>query len=166
VRETFEETGILLARFTAVPPDADRRALWRHELLEDRATLASLLRALNAVPDLRDMVYFAHWITPLAEPRRFDTRFFAVATPAGAEAVPDAREMSDAQWVSPARALQQFEAGALPMVFPTLHTLRMLQEFETVAEVLTTLRTRAVRTIMPRLVRTEGGVGIVIDEGE
>lgn len=166
VRETFEETGILLAHYHDATPHADACALWREELLEDRATLGSVLASLRARADVSDMVYFAHWITPLAERRRFDTRFFAVATPAGVHAVADAREMSDARWVAPAKALQLFEAGALPMVFPTVHTLRRLAQFSTVSEALSALRARPVRTILPRLVRTDGGVGIVIDQEE
>ncbi len=164
VRETFEETGVLLAEFAGGRPDAAALVHWRDALLEDRATLADALAALGARADLTGVVHFAHWITPLAEPRRFDTRFFAAACPAGTEAAPDAREMSAALWIRPGEALDRFRAGQLPMVFPTVHTLETLAAYDSVEHALAELRSRTVRPIMPRLVRAPGGIGIVIDE--
>jgi hypothetical protein len=71
--------------------------------------------------------------------------------------------MTDALWLTPKAALARFAAGTLPMVFPTVKTLEQLQEFTKVAQALQTLRTHDVEPVMPRLVRTRGGVGIVID---
>ena len=164
MRETFEETGVLLGRLSTPATDDAQLVYWREALLEDRATLAEALDALGAEPDFTDVVNFAHWITPLAETRRFDTRFFAAALPTGAEAVRDDREMSDALWIPPAAALERFREGRLPMVFPTVHALQSIAGFETVAGVLAGLRARTVQTVLPRLVRTAGGVGIFIDQ--
>jgi 8-oxo-dGTP pyrophosphatase MutT (NUDIX family) len=164
VRETFEETGVLLARFTGATPTGADLSRWRNTLLEDQTTLHDVLEALNARPDFTDVAHFAHWITPVAEPRRFDTRFFVAALPGDAEATADAREMSDALWIAPADALERFRAARLPMVFPTVHTLETLAGFATVEEAIRTLRRRAVNPVLPRLVRTDGGIGIVIDD--
>jgi len=168
VREVFEETGVLLAR-TPVgewAPDASssvRMEEWRLQLMGNSAHLADVLKAEGLQVVLDDVVYFAHWITPRVEPRRYDTRFFAAALPPGCSVRPDEREMVDAQWVSPAEALTRFEAGKLPMVFPTVRTLQDLAGFASVEEALDQLRTRTVEPIEPRLVRTPRGVGIVID---
>jgi hypothetical protein len=111
-------------------------------------------------------VYFSHWITPEAEPRRYDTRFFAAALPDGRRIRADEREMVDALWISPAEALERFSANRLPMVFPTVRTLQDLAKFDSVADALKALRSRDVEAVLPRLVRTDDGVGIVIDERE
>jgi len=167
VREVFEETGVLLARDVAGRPAPDARApevaRWRAALLEDRATLADVLAALGLRIAAEDIVYCAHWITPVAEPRRYDTRFFLAPLPAGAEASVDEREMTDALWLRPADALERFRAGRLPMVFPTVHTLESLTPFASVAEALNAFRRCVVTPILPRLVRRPDGVAIVIE---
>lgn len=168
VREAFEETGVLLARDAReawVPDTHSSEAMqqMRLRLLDDGATLLDVLRACDCRIDFSDVVYFAHWITPLAEPRRYDTRFFAAGVPPGRTVQADAREMTDALWLTPAQALARFAEGTLPMVFPTVKTLEQLAEFTNTAHALQQLAARDVEPIMPRLVRTATGVGIVID---
>lgn len=171
VREVFEETGVLLARNAAGAwaPDAsssEAMEAWREKLMGDATTLLEIVTAEALRVELDEVAYFAHWITPEPEPRRYDTRFFAAALPAGRVIRPDAREMVDAIWVAPAEALERFNAGRLPMVFPTVRTLQDLAHYESVADALHALRSKPVAPIQPRLVRTDGGVGIVIDGEE
>lgn len=168
LREVFEETGVLLAADAAARPAPDaasepRLAEWRERLMGGRAGLAQLLEAEGLLPALHDLVYCAHWITPVAEPRRYDTRFFLARLPAGRRAVADAREMTDAVWLSPAEALRRFRDGALPMVFPTVKVLEALEPYATVSTALAAFRGRVVVPVLPRLVRTADGVGIVVD---
>ncbi|MGQ0814581.1 MAG: NUDIX hydrolase [Gemmatimonadota bacterium] len=171
VREVFEETGVLLARtkdgeWALDASSSERMEELRERLMSDHASLVDVIVAEQLRIVLDDVVYFAHWITPEAEPRRYDTRFFAAALPAGREIRPDAREMDDALWISPRQALERFGAGTLPMVFPTVRTLQDLEAFGSVAEVLDELRRKDVQPVRPRLVRTGDGVGIVIDDRE
>jgi 8-oxo-dGTP pyrophosphatase MutT (NUDIX family) len=169
VREMFEETGVLLARYGSgeFVPDAssDDVASWRERLLEDECTLADVLAALDARIAADRIVHFAHWITPVDEPRRYDTHFFLGAMPESGIAAADPREMSDAAWISPADALDRFARGGLPMVFPTVRTLETLAAFDSVDAALDALRGRTVAPILPRLVRADGGVRLVVDEG-
>lgn len=168
VREVFEETGVLLAAAApgACPPDdsADAAlARWREELLADRATLLDVARAAGRLLDPAALVYIAHWITPAAEPRRYDTRFFLAPLPAGCTARADPREMTDALWLRPEDALGRFRSGDLPMVFPTVRTLEQLAGFADLRSLTDHFRDRPVDPIQPRLVRTRGGIGIVVD---
>ncbi len=168
VREVFEETGVLLATDASGRPVPDaasepRLARWRELLLSGRATFAELLRTDGLVPALGELVCCAHWITPLAEPRRFDTRFFLARLPAGRQVVADAREMTDAVWLTPAEALHRFELGSLPMVFPTVKMLEALAGYAGVDAVLEAFQGALVQPVLPRLVRTADGVGIVVD---
>lgn len=160
VREVFEETGVLLARHRATHD----LARWRNALLSDEATLLDVLLALEARPDISRTVYCSHWITPVAEPRRFDTRFFLAELPGGSEHSIDEREMSDAVWLAPAAALDAFRRGQLPMVFPTVKTIQLLAGYRSVDDMLAAFSEADVPPILPRLVRTERGVGIVVDE--
>lgn len=173
-REVLEETGILLAARTESTAGDGRRATgggrrddpsldeWRDRLLEHRVTMLDVLRALHARLDLGEMVYCGHWITPVAERRRYDTRFFLASVPADSVVRLDPREMTDALWLMPAEALDRFADGALPMVFPTVKTLESLASFSSVRQALEAFRRRRIEPVLPRLVRTAEGVGIVV----
>jgi recombination protein RecT len=171
IREVFEETGVLLALAEdgSAVPDAgtdSRVARWREALLDGTATLTHVLRDLSAWPDVSRMVYCSHWITPVAEPKRYDTRFFLADMPHGAAATIDEREMSEALWVTPGDALERFQRGTLPMVFPTVKTIQRLAHYASVDAMLEDFRAREVPPILPRLVRTDDGVGIVVNDEE
>jgi 8-oxo-dGTP pyrophosphatase MutT (NUDIX family) len=171
IREVFEETGLLLARPAGGGSDgdsldADRAERWREALLSDEATLLDVFEDMGLVPDIRRMVYCSHWITPVAEPKRYDTRFFLAAVPPDADTRIDEREMSDAVWLTPAAALDRFRQGTLPMVFPTVKTIQMLEPYDRVDAMLDAFRGVEVPAILPRLVRTPDGVGIILpDDG-
>lgn len=174
IREAFEETGVFLARSAAADegaggwlPDASSSReveTVRRALMDDEATLLDVVHRLDAELDARPMVHAAHWVTPVVEPRRYDTHFFVAVVPDGRTARPDPREMVEAVWLTPPAALERFEAGALPMVFPTLKTLEALRDHDATDSVLETFRNHTVERILPRLVRTPDGVGIVVDE--
>jgi len=168
VREAFEEAGVLLARDAEgrTVPDAGRDArvaAWREALLAERTSLCDVVHEEGLRLDFGDVVYSAHWITPVVEPRRYDTRFFLARLPDGCDVCIDEREMTDAVWLSPSDALERFRAGRLPMVFPTVSTVESLTPYRTVADALNAFRNRTVTPILPRLVRIPDGVTIVID---
>jgi 8-oxo-dGTP pyrophosphatase MutT (NUDIX family) len=168
VREAFEETGILVGRS---PDGAPRSAAedhavqrMRERLLADEGSFHLVLDRLGCRIDGAAIEYIAHWITPEAEPRRYDTRFFAAAVRADAQSLHHTREMSDAVWISPAEALRRNREGAFPMVFPTIKTLAALEGLSTPASVLGAFRARQIKAILPRLVSTPTGVGIRVEE--
>ena len=183
VREVFEETGLLAgvvgdggrgggeaANSAGGAPDATAG----HEGAETSADLSSareallgagvpfsqVLRALNARLDGTAIEYIAHWVTPVAEPRRYDTRFFAARVPPGATAVHDEREMTGAAWLTPRAALARHRAGNLPMIFPTIRTLEDLCDFATVEDLLAHYRGREIPRVQPEIVRTATGVAL------
>ena len=166
-REAFEETAILVAATTAqLQRDADRLRLrsLRDELMAGDIDFGEVLDGLGARLDGTAIEYIAHWITPEAEPRRYDTRFFAAIVPPKSEPSPDPREMTDAVWLAPAEALARHEAGRLPMIFPTIRTLEGLSTFDTPDAVLSHYRTLPIPSIMPTLMRTPEGLRINIIE--
>ena len=140
-----------------------RLAEWRDKLLGRRATLGDLLEAQGLLPSVAEMVYCGHWITPVAEPRRYDTRFFLARLPQGHSVAVDVREMTDAVWITPEEALRRFQEGGLPMVFPTVKMLEMLAGYGSVSELMAALRDQPVHAVLPRLVRTADGVGIEVE---
>jgi 8-oxo-dGTP pyrophosphatase MutT (NUDIX family) len=158
VRETFEESGVLLAGPDAssiadTDPVADPS--WetdRQGLLDRRFSLSELLhrRGLRLRADL--LRPWAHWITPEAEPKRYDTRFFVAAMPPE-QATRDVGGESDRMmWLAPQEALDLHQAGSLAMMPPTAFTLAELTGYQSVDSVLEAANGRDIRPVLPRVV--------------
>jgi 8-oxo-dGTP pyrophosphatase MutT (NUDIX family) len=169
VRETFEECGVLLAGPSATEVTTVDGPQWMDErgvLERGEISLAALLarRGLLLRADL--LRPWAHWITPLGERRRYDTRFFVAALPSGQSTLDGAGEAADVVWLPPAEALAQGvrqERGLLP---PTAVTLEEIGRYGTVAEVLAAAGQRAIAPITPRLDRDpDGRVVVVLPDG-
>jgi 8-oxo-dGTP pyrophosphatase MutT (NUDIX family) len=149
VRETFEESGVLLAgpsRTTVVSCnqgedwEADRRALAERSL-----SLAGLLARRGLVLRADLLRPWARWVTPEAEELRYDTRFFVAPLPAGQRAAGPCGEADEVAWVRPAAAITAAEAGEIRLLPPTAATLRELAAFPDVPAILA-----ARRRITPR----------------
>ncbi|HEV7824247.1 MAG TPA: NUDIX hydrolase [Mycobacteriales bacterium] len=159
VRETFEESGVLLAGPGPDEVVADTAA-WEDErkALEARTLSLSALFADRGLHLRADLLRpWSHWITPEIEHRRFDTRFFVAALPAGQRARDVSGEADHAAWVRPADALAQRERGERVMVPPTAMTLEDLTAYDTVADVLAAAPGRRIEPVLPRLERGEDG---------
>lgn len=167
VREAFEETGVFVGRGQGGHqiPDAGSDSTvegLRSRLLADEITIVDVANELGARVPMEGFEYVAHWITPVQEHRRYDTRFFAVQVEEGTSFSLHAPEMSHGQWMTPAAALEAHAAGDLPMVFPTIMTLESLRDFSSAESVIQAFRTREIPAILPRLVKTPTGVGLQI----
>jgi 8-oxo-dGTP pyrophosphatase MutT (NUDIX family) len=148
-RELFEEAGALLIDR---PIDATTRAAWR-AAVNGGAPLAPLLEAAGARLALDELAYFARWITPSIEPRRYDATFFVAALPAGQEVSPDDRETVEQVWVTPGEGLAR--AGELRLPPPQIRTLLELEgaaaEGLGALRALCSERARAPHAILPRV---------------
>lgn len=150
VRETFEESGVLLA---GTSPETVLGDVSTDDWEAERVALEAREQSLSQLLTRRGLVLradllrpIAHWITPEVEPRRFDTRFFAAEVPAGQVCRDVGGEASARLWVRPADALAQ----GLAMVPPTVAVLRELAGHPDVASAVHA--PRAIRPVLPRLV--------------
>ena len=165
VRETFEESGVLLAS----APDGVAGALAGPSWEADRMALAAgtlafpgLLarRGLAVRADL--LVPWARWITPEAEPRRFDTWFFAAALPDGQEATGHLAEADETVWLRPADAIAAAREGAISLLPPTAATLNEFTRCGDLADILG--RRRTVAPVQPRMVVEDGAAWLLIPD--
>lgn len=177
IRECFEEAGVLLARRDgAVEPirfdDADverrfneaRRAVDAGELslseLCEREGLRLMVDRLHLVD---------HWITPVGERRRFDTRFFVTRAPEAQEPLHDDAETIASLWVRPADALRMWRDGELQMFPPTVASLEFLNGASTADEAMALAVSVGVPApILPKVVVGEDGAvqGVVLPSDE
>ncbi len=167
LRECFEEVGLL---FVCAPQGgpidvaahADSLQPWRHRLHRGEATLEQLLRHFGWRLDLRDMAYFAHWLTPVTRPKRFDTRFFVRLAPAEQQAQPDMGEALELMWLTPDEALDpQRGLKLLNVTQRVLHSLRGFAGARPAFD--HALALRGVRRVFPRPALGRSGPRFVID---
>jgi 8-oxo-dGTP pyrophosphatase MutT (NUDIX family) len=158
-RETFEESGVLLAGPSADSVVADTTGDdWEAErvALEGRSlSFADFLHGRGLVLRADLLGVWAHWITPEFEPRRYDTRFFVAALPTGQKTRDVSGESDEVAWLLPSEAVALVDAGKMAMLPPTYVCCTEVAGYPTVADVLAAARERAVRTILPRM-RVEG----------
>jgi 8-oxo-dGTP pyrophosphatase MutT (NUDIX family) len=162
-RETFEETGVLLASNAAGEPcDNDLGA----RLQEQRRAIASqpelfaeLLRAEDLFLRVERLVYWAHWITPSVVPRRFDTRFYLAPVASDQIAASDTTETVDHAWRSPAAIVAAALAGDMPVSHPTLYNLMeldaSLKQHGSLQGLLAAESQRQVVAILPKMIHEE-----------
>ena len=162
-RETFEEAGLMLARKggTQEIVDADHAhqlvEKYRAALLKGDTTFVDIVRDEGLVVAADLMVPFAHWITPEAVPKRFDTHFFLIAAPVVQLGAHDGSESVEGVWITPQQALREAEAGTRTLVFATRMNIEKLARYRTVAEAVEVTRSRPVVTVIPKILRSDSG---------
>jgi len=159
VRETFEETGVLLG-----DPPLDLRAA-RAEVEAGRLPFGDLLRTNGAAVDVSALHPWARWVTPEGERRRYDTRFFVAALPSGATPADVTSEAAHAGWVGVAEALVERERGERLLMPPTLVTLQAISSHPTVASVVAAAAERSMDAVRPVLHVDDDGARVELPDG-
>ena len=169
-RETFEESGLLLAcRLDGSPCDRgqiERLKAHRTELAGTGGAFLRMLQAEDLYLDVAPLAYWAHWITPSREGKRFDTRFFAVQVPVDQEASVDRSELTEHAWLTADEAFEKRAGGAMKLAPPTLATLEDLRDtyarYGNLAAMLAGERSRNVPPILPKLTVADGRLFVVL----
>ncbi len=166
IRETFEESGVLLAG-----PRPDEVLTDPGTLRRCRAALANgngmdaVLADAGLVLRTDLLAPWAEWITPEGEPRRYDTWFFLAALPDGQQPDGATGEVAEAGWWPLRTALAQWRVGRLKLMPPTWVTLEQLAELPDVAAALSAAHHRKIEPIMPTLRREHGRLVVELPEG-
>jgi len=170
IRECFEETGIMMAYgpsgslLNLANPHQQawlgeqRRRLQRREL-----RFVDIVREQGLGLATDRVHYWAHWITPEEQPRRYDTRFFLASVRDGQSGMLEGDEVTESVWVNPQAALKKAKMGEWIVVLPTLYNLKLLSRFGSVDETEAAATTRQPEpAILPKLVRGEAGIRILL----
>lgn len=165
-RETFEETGVLLARTAA---GHHCRGEWLARLHEQRRAIvsqperfATLLQEEHLRLDVERLIYWAHWITPSIVPKRFDTRFFLATLPPEQTATVDAVEATEMAWMTPASLISAARDGTMTVSLPTLYNLMeldaSLRQHPSLNATLASEAQREVVPVLPKVIKGEQGM--------
>jgi 8-oxo-dGTP pyrophosphatase MutT (NUDIX family) len=165
VRELFEETGVLIAR------DGDGRRIHGagspvSDLVREETDSGKSFSAALKIHQMRlscaELIPYARWITPTAQPQRFDAYFFLAEAPADLRAEADAHETTSAFWLTPFHALQSNMEGTITLAPPTLKIVHDLAHFSTFRELEKSLRPHNLEPVQPVMCRNGDGLMIVL----
>ncbi len=124
IRETWEESAILLARREGsedMLTQTDVAALEDDRYLLNAAELGFL--AFVKKHQLRlccnQLHSYARWITPEKSPKRFDTLFFLAPAPADQSGKLDGAEIVETAWLPTRQVLDYAQSGEYQVVFAT-----------------------------------------------
>ena len=150
-REAAEESGLLLLQ-----RGNDEIALHSADAcarLRQGESLAALLAAHGARLDTDALAPWSRWITPRRPSvmnKRFDTRFFLAAAPPAQQTQIDDFEVTEARWLTPRAALQQYRAHEIDMAPPQIVSLLHLMQYRDVAHAMADARSRTPPLIEPQ----------------
>jgi 8-oxo-dGTP pyrophosphatase MutT (NUDIX family) len=160
VRETFEESGVLLAG-TADAVVGDTTA---EDWEADRVALEARELAFTEFLDRRGLVLrtdllgvWAGWLTPVFEPKRFRTWFFVALLPDGQVTRDVSTESSSVTWLPAMSAVSAVEAGEMFMLPPTYLTCLEIGQYADPVAVLADAAVRQVDMFTPEVVPAEDG---------
>jgi 8-oxo-dGTP pyrophosphatase MutT (NUDIX family) len=154
LRELFEEAGVLLARrngkIVTIDGDSHNRfTAHRHNLLAGTTSFADIVSAEGLRLAIDELTYFAHWVTPEVEIKRFDTRFFVARAPKGQTPVHDDGETIHSEWLDPAEAIERGRGEEIALPPPTWTTLRALAKFDSIDAVVRWARGKQIPRVQP-----------------
>lgn len=140
VRETFEESGVLLA---GASPDEVVADTTGDDWEADRVALESRELAMTDFLDRRGLVLrtdllgvWGAWLTPVFEPKRYRTWFFVALLPEGQRTRDVSTESSEVTWLPAADAVGMAEAGDMLMMPPTYLTSLEVSQYAGPVEVI------------------------------
>jgi 8-oxo-dGTP pyrophosphatase MutT (NUDIX family) len=160
IRECFEEAGVLLARHETTgdvvrfddEATAQRFEVERENIHDGSVALLDLCKREGLRLTTDDIHYVSHWITPMGEKRRFDTRFFIARAPQAQEPLHDDGETIESFWISPQEAIERAHEKDLMLMPPTKANIEFLLPFKTADEVLAAASQVGMpQTILPKL---------------
>ncbi len=156
VRETFEESGVLLAGPTEDTVVEDTTGEdWeadRHRLETREVSFTDFLerRGLKLRTDL--LRFWGSWVTPVFEPRRFNARFFLADLPAGQATRDVSTESDEVVWLPVRDAIRAVDQHEMLMLPPTYCTCLELFDFTDSAQARAQAEGRDVSAVEPQAV--------------
>jgi 8-oxo-dGTP pyrophosphatase MutT (NUDIX family) len=160
IRETFEEVGMLIARrkdgsTVTIQTEEERKRFcdYRRALNKGEMKFSQMLDKEDLILPLDRLHYFSHWITPEPLPLRYDVRFFVTEAPEAQAVIHDGVELTEHLWLTPSRALEDYEKGKIGMVLPQIMTLEDISRFRTVEAAVSSARQRRVPANLTKIKR-------------
>ncbi len=169
IRESFEEANVLFANDNTSNSLVSINRLknlnkWRQKFNNNTASMIEFASMEGLSFSTKNLIPFAHWITPEKMPKRFDTRFYIAEAPKDHEGEHDGSESVDSIWINPQQALEDCYSNKRTIIFPTRLNLEKLSKSSSVEEALDRARNSKIVTVMPSISKIEGEAFLTIPE--
>ncbi|PIK40851.1 putative nucleoside diphosphate-linked moiety X motif 19, mitochondrial-like [Apostichopus japonicus] len=157
IRETFEESGILLAVNEAdvkysisrmknkqfVPSTSycdsmNVRAYdneWRRRVHDDAYQFLEMCMYLDVYPNIWSLFELSTVLTPPITSRRYDTIFYICSLEKEPYAEVDQKEMIDLQWLTPAEAIRKHCRHEIQLPMPQISECARLLDYRNISEI-------------------------------
>lgn len=146
IRETFEESGLLLSN----PPARSVKGLnineWRHKVHDDASQFKTMCEQFNILPAVDTLVPFSNWITPTMEKKRYDTLFFITVLDQYKTkkehdthyhlVAADGKETVLFEWLKPEEALVMQKEKKILTIPPQWYSLTLLSDIPDYKDIL------------------------------
>ena len=157
-REALEEAMLL----PSDPPLGDEALSAMRASLASGESFAALIEGASSKLATDRLVPFARWVTPAAETRRYDARFYLTRAPEGQRGRHDEHETVSSVWSTPARMLEAFEAGDVFLAPPTTRCLELLATVSDVDAALELATAQTLEPICPELLPGEDRIVLAL----
>lgn len=191
IRETFEESGVLIARSfedkshlnsdyprkpvwgTSVPMETQVADKWRKRVDKNPLEFITMCRTLNVIPDVWSLSEWSNWLTPVTlsstgkdrARRRYDTAFFMCVVDHLPEAMHDNNETVHLKWIAPDTLLSENSISKGLLAPPQVYEVHRLLHFQQVEDLHRFNWDRAlkhrVRQYFPVVVGCDDGIIVV-----
>ncbi|XP_047436607.1 nucleoside diphosphate-linked moiety X motif 19 [Mugil cephalus] len=151
LRETFEESGVLLAvsklqettlleslkgerlseHYKVNGLCRDELSRWRALVNQDPSNFVRMCRELQVLPNIWALHEWGNWLTPVGRygVTRFDTAFFICCLQETPHTLQDEKEIVRFQWSTPSEVLQSYQARELWIAPPQFYELSRMCRF-------------------------------------
>ena len=169
IRESFEEANVLFANDKVSNSLVSVNRLknlnsWREKFNNNTTSMSEFALIESLKFSTKNLIPFAHWITPKKMPKRFDTRFYIAEAPKDHEGEHDGSESVDSIWINPHQALEDCYSKKRTIIFPTRLNLEKLSKSSSVEEALDRARNSKIVTVTPSINKIEDDVFLTIPE--
>lgn len=146
IRETFEESGILLLtdyNGKEIVLDDPTHNLggefgtlqrWRDKINEDDNNFLKLFRSMRACPNIHSLYQWSSWLTPTFLKHRFNTVFYMCFIDAVSSQSEDEFEMVHSDWLNPFEAIRQHANKKILLQNPQIYECSRLMRYKTFDE--------------------------------
>lgn len=162
IRELFEESGVLLADVSRLD---ENLASIRDALNDGSSNWAQLVIQNRLSLHCGQLHYFAHWVTPPSQTKRYSTRFFLAVLPDRQDAAHCGGELTDSRWATAAEMLAAGRRGDLILHYPTIKSLESIARHATMASLVDWAKSCiewGITSMIPMVIERHGKQEIVL----
>ncbi|KAL9552328.1 hypothetical protein MBANPS3_003814 [Mucor bainieri] len=163
IRETFEESGLLLSHPPANTIKALDANVWRHKVHNDANQFKVMCDTYSIRPAVDKLIPFSNWITPAQEKKRYDTMFFLTVLEEFKTkqeqdlhlnvVSADGKETVLFDWLKPEEALLKKKNKEVVMIPPQWYSLSLMNQVKDYRDLISQAGVEAFRTTSNQVIK-------------